>query len=185
MSFDLDVMLRRLKPLRRTTPLSRRSDQELSFVENAPPAGGEIMLDTCVYIDVLQGRSPDGVADLLRKRACNHSAICLGELTHLLGRLHPDHPGTAKACAEVSRVIADIPKHRLAAPSLRALAEGGVLAGLLTRLAGEQAQPVYNDAVLFLHALEQGQILVTRNIRDFDFLQQLVPAGRVLFYRQV
>ena len=45
------------------------------------------MLDTCVYIDVLQGRTPDNVDRLVQLRLVNHSSVCLSELTHLFGRL--------------------------------------------------------------------------------------------------
>lgn len=41
-----------------------------------------------------------------------------------------------------------------------------------------------NDASLYLQALERGWIVLTRNLRDFDYLDQLLPAGRVLFYEQ-
>jgi predicted nucleic acid-binding protein len=36
-----------------------------------------------------------------------------------------------------------------------------------------------------MHALEHGYTVLTRNIRDFDFMNQIVPPGRVLFYRTV
>jgi predicted nucleic acid-binding protein len=41
-----------------------------------------------------------------------------------------------------------------------------------------------NDASLYLQAMERGWIVLTRNLRDFDYLDQLLPAGRVLFYEQ-
>jgi len=50
------------------------------------------MLDTCVYIDVAQGRTSSEVEELLTARISNHSTICLAELTHLFGRLDPSHP---------------------------------------------------------------------------------------------
>lgn len=40
-----------------------------------------------------------------------------------------------------------------------------------------------NDATLYLHALERGYTVLTRNIQDFDFMNQIMPSGRVLFYR--
>jgi len=41
------------------------------------------------------------------------------------------------------------------------------------------------DCVLFLQAQKLGFTFLTGNIRDFDYLLQLVPAGRALFYRQI
>ncbi len=66
--------------------------------------------------------------------------------------------------------------------------EAGILCGLVFRLGGFQlGQEVaaLNDATIFLHALERGFTVLTRNIRDFDFMNQVVPAGRTLFYRTV
>lgn len=186
MSFDLGRVLRRFKPQHRVAPLVRRGDDEVAFADDADAAGAEIMLDTCVYIDALQGRTPAAVDGLLRTRICNHSAICLAELTHLFGRLSPDHPETPGVLERVGGVIADIPPHRLTAPSAQAIAEAGILAGMAFRLGDfqrGQEQRLLNDAILYLHALERGQIVLTRNIRDFDVLQQVLPSGRVLFYR--
>jgi hypothetical protein len=50
-------------------------------VESPVAAGAELLLDTCVYIDVLQGRTPASVDELLQARIINHSTICLGEMT--------------------------------------------------------------------------------------------------------
>ena len=67
------------------------------------------------------------------------------------------------------------------------MTEAGMLAGMHARLQGLQRQdrqPLLNDALLFLQALSQGCHLLTRNIADMDYLQQLQPGGQVLFYRQ-
>ncbi len=66
--------------------------------------------------------------------------------------------------------------------------EAGILAGLLFRLGSlpkGREGAAFNDAVLFLHALEKGQTVLTRNLQDFDLMAQIAPAGRVLFYRAV
>ncbi len=62
------------------------------------------------------------------------------------------------------------------------------MSGVAFRLGGFQpGQEVaaLNDATIFLHALDRGYTVLTRNIRDFDFMNQIVPSGRVLFYRAV
>ena len=187
MSFDIANSLRRLKPQKRTGTLSRRVDGDLAFVDRGDRAGSELLLDTTVYIDVLQDRLPDEVAELMRVRQINHSAVAVAELSHLLGRLDPAHPQTAKVCQTVQASIASIPVHRLQAPSVVVMAEAGLLAGMYARLQGLQRQdrqPLLNDALLFLQALSQGCHLLTRNVADMDYLQQLQPGGQVLFYRQ-
>lgn len=40
-----------------------------------------------------------------------------------------------------------------------------------------------NDALIFLSALQHGCTVLSRNVRDFDLLMQLVPAGKAVFYR--
>jgi hypothetical protein len=187
LSFDIAASLRRLKPHKLTDPLHRRADAQLLFIEQVDVAGSPLLLDTTVYIDVLQDRLPDPVAELLRVRQLNHSSVAMAELSHLLGRLDPAHPGTAKLCETIQSTIASVPPHRLQAPTVAAMTEAGIVTGLYARLQGLQRQdrqPLLNDAQLFLQALSQGCYLLTRNIGDMDYLQQLQPDGRVLFYRQ-
>lgn len=186
MSFDLTATLRRLKPQKRTTAIARRPDDALAFISIPIGAGNELLLDTNVYIDVLQARIPDEVKQLLDVRALNHSAIAISELAHAFGRLDPSHAQTRSALKAIEHAIAAIPPHRLNAPSVQALAEANVLAGMVARLRGlakTDRQPFVNDAILYLQALEQGHTILTRNIADFDALQQLAPEGRILFYR--
>ena len=157
----------------------------LPFVSGRALAGPELLLDTCVYIDVLQDRVPATVERLLAGRLCNHSAVALAELTHLFGRLDPSDARTEGVLKEVSGLISDMPEHRLHAPSVSALAEAGILAGLAARLASVEVgreQALLNDAMLYLQAVENGQIVLTRNIREFDWFDQLFPCNRVLFY---
>jgi predicted nucleic acid-binding protein len=40
-----------------------------------------------------------------------------------------------------------------------------------------------NDALIFATGRKFGHTVLTRNVADFDFLHQLDPSGRVLFYR--
>jgi hypothetical protein len=65
------------------------------------------------------------------------------------------------------------------------LGAAGILAGALCRLSdrvGENS-PLLVDACLYLHARKLGLTTLTRNVGDFDLLNQLVPDGRVIFYR--
>jgi predicted nucleic acid-binding protein len=187
LSFELARALRRIKPQRTTDAIRRRSFADLPIVRKPVAAGPELLLDTCVYVDVLQGRTPASVDELLQARIVNHSTVCLAELTHLFGRLDPAHPGTSRVLREIRRTIEDIPGHRLSSPSATATGEAGMLAGLVARLSGAghgENATLLNDASLYLQALERGWIVLTRNVRDFDSFDQLLPAGRVLFYEQ-
>lgn len=176
-----------MKPAKQLGPLKRREDNDLEFVLSTPIAGPEILLDTTVYIDVLQGRAPNELKGLLGARVNNHSAVALGELVAVYGTLNPSDSRTASVLASYDKIVAGIRSHRLSAPSVSAIAQAGILSGMLARLKSlpkEKRPALFNDAVIFLQALEDGRTVVTRNIGDFDMLQQLVPSGRVLFYRQ-
>jgi predicted nucleic acid-binding protein len=61
-----------------------------------------------------------------------------------------------------------------------------VLSGTLARTQGygrEQRRRVLNDALLFGTARKYGSAVLSRNVRDFDLLQQLDPSGQVMFYK--
>lgn len=186
MRIDLRRSLRRIRPEKPRAPLARRADRELAFAADVPAAGPPLLLDTTVYIDALEGATPTELDTLLQQRALNHVSIAIGELSHNFGRLDPSHSNTRAALRELRQAIEDIPDHRVETASPGTVLEAGILAGLACRLANlpRGSEPtLLNDATIYLHALEKGYAVVTRNIRDFDWLNQLVPAGRVIFYR--
>ncbi|MER8575772.1 hypothetical protein NKG99_32205 [Mesorhizobium sp. M1409] len=188
MAFDLGGALRSLKPQRRRAGLERRPDSALSWAGDQPPVGGVLLLDTSVYLDVLQGRTPEAVDNLLTYRLCHHSAICLAELSHVFGRLDPAHPTTKSVLGAVADTIEDIPAHRLHAPDATAWGRAGMLAGLLFRLShlpkgNGHERRFLNDALIFHQAGMLGATVLTGNVGDFDYLSQLVPSVRVTFYR--
>ncbi|RWA70936.1 type II toxin-antitoxin system VapC family toxin [Mesorhizobium sp.] len=188
MGFDLSETLRALKPHKRQGTLARRADDDLPWSDDEPIIGGPLFLDTTVYLDVLQGRSPAGVDTLLTYRLCHHSAVSFSELTHAFGRLDPKHASTKAVLKTIQATIADIPEHRLHAPDTAIWGQAGILAGLLFRMSnlpkGEGHERKFlTDALVFLQARQLGASVLTGNIRDFDFLSQLVPTGRVVLYR--
>jgi hypothetical protein len=56
--FDFDAALRWARFDPRKT-LARRQDSDLPFVRGDRIGGQSLLLDTCVYIDQMQGRTPD------------------------------------------------------------------------------------------------------------------------------
>ena len=79
-----------------------------------------------------------------------------------------------------------MPSHRLFTPDLDILAGAAIYAGILCRVQGyakDSRMQALNDCILFLQAIKLDLTILTRNIRDFDYLLQMHPAGRVLFYR--
>lgn len=188
MGFDLSETLRSLKPQKHAGTLERRADEDLPWVADEPAVGGALFLDTNVYLDVLQGRSPIEVDRLLTYRLCHHSSVCLSELTHAFGRLDPKHGSTKAVLETVEATVKDIPGHRLHAPNAAIWGQAGVLAGLLFRLSNSpkgkgHERRFVNDALVFLQARQLGASVLTGNVRDFDFLTQILPTGRIILYR--
>lgn len=188
LGFDLRETLRSLKPQKRSRAIKRRTDEHLAWADGEPTIGGPLLLDTSVYLDVLQGRSPVAVDMLLTYRICHHSAVCLSELTYAFGRLDPAHPSTKSVLEIVEQTVVDIPPHRLHAPNATTWGQAGIIAGLLFRLSklpkGEGHERRFvNDALIFLQAQQLGASVLTGNIQDFDHLSQIIPTGRIIFYR--
>lgn len=190
MSFDLKTAERALKPQQPArAALKMRPETELRWAAGESRTGRPMLIDTVVYIDTLQGKAPAAVEDLLRYRSVFHSTVCLAELTHAFGRLDPAHASTKAALKAVAGTIADIPRHRLFAPDIDAWGRAGMLAGKALRVGriprGQgRERALLNDSLLYLQARKVGAAVLTRNVRDFDLLEQVGPGGTVIFYRQ-
>ncbi len=183
--FDVAGALRwaRFDPRR---ALSRRPDAALAFADEGEIAGQPILLDTCVYIDQMQGRSPILVERIVDARQVNHSTVAIRELMHTIGVLDPGDRRTAGVVKAIRSQIEAMPDHRLFAPDAEVLGRAALLAGILSRLQGyarDAKLKALHDCILFLQAQKLGFIVLTANTADFDLLLQILPAGRVLFYR--
>lgn len=86
---------------------------------------------------------------------------------------------------QIIAMMARRPTHRTVTLDSEIWREAGILSGTLSRLQGitkDQRRRILNDALLFASARKYGCTVLTRNLADFDFLQQLDPSGKVLFY---
>ncbi|HEY6767954.1 MAG TPA: type II toxin-antitoxin system VapC family toxin [Candidatus Sulfotelmatobacter sp.] len=185
MNTDVWTSLRRYKPDRRSQPLQRRPDAQLHFIETTG-IPSKLLYDTTVYIDTLRGKFPGAGRFILRTVEAWHSPVAEAELAVLVGSLDPAHPNTRTTIDEIAISISHRALHRTIIPDVTTWREAGILSGILARLQGydkSQRRRLLNDALLFVTARRHGCTVLTRNIGDFDFLQQLDPAGRVLFYR--
>lgn len=184
--FDFEATRRWARFDPRTT-LARRPDDVLPFVDTTPIGGQALLLDTCVYIDQMQDRSPQGLDDLITQRQVNHSTVVIQELMHTVGVLDPSDAQTAGVIADIGRQIKAMPPHRIFAPDVEVLGRAALLSGILCRLQGYERDGrlrALQDCVLFLQAQKLGLVVLTANVRDYDVLLQLIPAGRALFYRR-
>ena len=184
--FDFDAARRwaRFDPGR---TLARRPDDELPFAGEELIGGQALLLDSCVYIDQMQNRSPDILDLLIEGRLVNHSTVAVQELMHTVGVLNPKDARTAGVIGAIRRLIRAMPAHRVFAPEPDILGRAALLSGMLCRLQGYATDGklrALQDCVLFLQAQKLGFTVLTANIGDYDHLLQLIPAGRVLFYRR-
>jgi len=183
---EFEASLRRFKPEKRNKPLQRRPDSALDFIESIAARPAKLLYDTTVYIDILQDRFPKEGDLMLRAVDAWHSPVTEAELAAACGLLDPGHSQTRKVIAEIAALIDRRPVRRTVMPDQNVWREAGILSGILARLQGyekNQRRRTLNDALLHLSARRAGCTVLTRNVADFDFLQQLDPAGRVLFYR--
>jgi len=186
LSSKFEATLRRLKPEKHRRQLRPRAESQLEFVGSARARPAKLLYDTTVYIDILQNRFPRDGELMLRATEAWHSPVTEAELAAACGLLDPVHPGTRQMVEEIGRVIERRPSYRTIAPDSDIWREAGILSGTLARLQGygkDQRRRILNDALLFASARKHGCAVLTRNVVDFDFLQQLDPSGRVLFYR--
>jgi predicted nucleic acid-binding protein len=145
-----------------------------------------LLYDTTVYIDILQDQFPMAGQFILRAVDAWHSPVTEAELAAAVGLLDPSHPQTQQLVNKIAGVIDQRPAQRTIAPDVMVWRDAGILSGILARLQGfdkSQRRRLLNDALLFVTARRHGCTLLTRNISDFDLMQQLEPAGKVLFYR--
>ena len=186
MSFEFQATLRRLKPEKHRHALKPRAESELDFFGRGKHRPGKLLYDTTVYVDILQNRFPQHGERTLRAAEAWHSPVTEAELAAACGMLDPTHPGTQKVVEKICKIIERRPTHRMIIPDTDIWLEAGVLSGALARLQGygkDQRRRTLNDALLFASARKYGCAVLTRNLTDFDFLQQLDPSGRVLFYK--
>jgi predicted nucleic acid-binding protein len=184
--FDIGAALKwaRFDPCR---TLARRPDADLPFITAAMLAGQPLLLDTCVYIDQAQGRAPPLVEQLIEHRQTNHSAVAMQELTYAIGALDPGDGRTKGAIAAIRRLIEAMPPHRVFTPDADILGRAALMSGILSRTQGyarDARLRALADCTLFLQAHKLGLSVLTANVAEFDPMLQLIPSGRVLFYRR-
>ncbi len=105
---------------------------------------------------------------------------------HTVGVLYPSDARTAAVIDAIGKQIRAMPPHRIFAPDTEVLARAALLSGMLCRLQGYEKDGklrALQDCVLFLQAQKLGLVVLTANVGDYDILLQLIPTGRVLFYR--
>lgn len=185
MSSEFEKSLRRLKPEKHRKKLAYRDRPQLPYLTSLKPPFPKLLLDTCVYIDALQGRLPNSVEIAVRAGNLWHSAVTEAELAALAGLLDPSHPETQHVIAQIAASVELRPAHRILVPDRDAWREAGILAGLLARLqqlGKNERRKALNDALIFLAAAKNGCVVLTRNISDFDLLMQLDAKGQAVFY---
>ena len=177
LSSEFQATLRRLKTDKHRAQLNPRAESELEFIGTTSHRFPKLLYDTTVYIDILQGRFPQQGEAMLRATEVWHSPVTEGELAATCGLLDPAPSQTPKIIKQVAAVIERRPSYRTLTPDPEIWREAGVLSGTLART------QVLNGALLFATARKYRCAVLSRNVRDFDLLQQLDPSGKVMFYK--
>jgi predicted nucleic acid-binding protein len=186
-AFDADRTLRRVRPDRHTRRLAARTPSPVLSDDVDPSSVGPVLLDTCVFIDNGRNTLPQAFKRLLTARGLIHVSSITGlELAFAFGRLDPANTRTDRSLHYLHDALAMAPAHRLitASPADHILA--GILASTLTRTQGlgtDARRKLLFESLLLASALRNGLTLLTANHRDFDLLSQLLPDGKVAYYR--
>ena len=186
LSSDFERAVRRLKPHKHRQKLQRRHDRELSFLGIAAEQPRTLLYDTTVYVDILQGRFPDFQEAMLRTADAWHSTVAESELASACALLDPGHRNTRNVVKQIIAILNRMPPHRMITPDREIWRDAGILTGTIARLQGipkSDRRRILNDALIFASARKHGHTVLTRNVGDFDFLQQLDPSGKIAFYR--
>ncbi len=133
MSFDLERLLRSLKPEKySTTPVARDAAQLRTA--GASAAKRPIVLDTTAYIHAGQGKLPNHIAAMVAQWPLYHCSVALGEIAHGIGRLDPTRPDTPQNKGFLENVLRRVPQHHVITPSDDVHIAGGILTGIIARL---------------------------------------------------
>jgi predicted nucleic acid-binding protein len=176
----------RFKPEKDRARLRPRAESELEFLGTTSHLPTKLLYDTTVYVDILQGRFPQQGEAMLRATEDWHSPVTEAELAASYGLLDPAQPQTAAIIEQIAAVIDRRSSYRTITPDPEIWREAGVLSGTLARTQGygtEHRRRVLNDALLFASARKHGCAVLSRDVRDFELLQQIDPSGRVVFYK--
>jgi predicted nucleic acid-binding protein len=170
------------------TALPRRSNADLTFLRDETQlAGRRLLLDACVYIDMLQAQLPVLVERLFTMRAVHHSALAMAEVSFPIGRLDPADPRTEGVKTAIEEILSAIRPDRIAPLDASTTMEGSIRAGVMARLLTydkASQRKALTDATIATQAARNGLTVLTRNVADFDRLSQLDPRLDVLFYER-
>lgn len=186
MNSSFQGVLHRLKSELFTAPLSYRATDGLPFAKSSGEQVTKLLYDTTVYIDGLHRKFPETLEPWFRVCEDWHSPVTEAELAYACGRLDPRHPDTANTLGAIKEVIENRPDNRILEVDREIWQEAAVLCGILVRLQQHEKSEtsrLLNDALIFFTGLRNDCTVLTRNVRDFDLMLQVVPSGRVLFYQ--
>jgi len=185
LTFDLEALLRQIKPEKQIGALQLRAPEDLVHVEQLRPGPIVLVPDTTVYVDMAAGRMPGSAFDLMCEATQLHSVVCLSEIAQGLSLYDPKAPRYRAMRSHYVELVRRIPANRILQPDDEVWMRAGVLTGLLTRAQGyqkHQRKELLADALIYLSAAKAGVPVLTRNGGDFDLLDQLHRAGRVIVY---
>ena len=186
LSIDLEGILRKRKPSRRTSqlvPRPRRELIELATLPGGPPL--VLLLDTNVYINRAAGRLAVPLRDRIDQALLFHCSVALAELTVGVANADPARPGWSALRDHYRALLAAVPASRLVTPDAQVWADAGVIAGTLARTQGfqpHQRKDCLNDALIFSTAAKAGIPVLTANWDEFDLIQQIATEGRFVYY---
>ncbi|MFZ3584719.1 type II toxin-antitoxin system VapC family toxin [Loktanella sp. DJP18] len=124
--------------------------------------------------------------DRVVARSIFHSSLAMSEICFPFGRLDPADTRTANALQVIEDLLSEIPDRHILTPSPQVKMRGAIMAGVMARVLGyndAQRRKALMDGMLAAQAAQEGLLILTKNVADFDRLSQLEPKLKVAFYR--
>jgi predicted nucleic acid-binding protein len=183
LSFDLDAILRRLKPEKHRAQLRPRAASGVIAADQLASGPAVLVPDTAIYIEVASGRLSPAARALLADAIQFHCVVALSELMQGVAMHDPGRPDHAAVRRYYADLIRAVPASRLLVPDDDAWMRAGVMTGTLARTQGyqpHQRKELMADALIYLSAVKAGLAILTPNAGDFGLLQQLDGTGRVI-----
>jgi len=185
LSFDLDAILRRLKPEKRRTQLNPENARGLIPADGLAPGPMALVPDTVIYIETAAGRLPPTARAIMAQAVQFHSTVALSELMQGVAMHDPGRQNHAAVRRYYTDLIRAVPASRVLVPDADAWLRAGVMVGTLARtqhFQAHQRKELMADALFYLTAAKAGLPVLTRNAADFGLLQQIDGAGRVIVF---